>query len=165
MTMQEGPPCAAPYSVLVVDDYPDAAAACGELLALHGFDVSVAESSHAALARLDGWEPDVAVLDLRMPGLDGYELARWLRVRGDACPVLVAVTGLTSGACRERAMAVGFDHFLVKPVEPDVLVRLLGTYAAARSGSAWPRSALRVSPRDGLRHCPARQRSEPLSRS
>jgi CheY-like chemotaxis protein len=125
-----------PLSVLVVDDYPDAAAACGELLALHGFDVSIAQSAHEALARLDGWEPDVALLDLRMPGLDGYELARWLCVRGNACPILVAVTGLTARAHRERAMAVGFDHFLVKPVDPDVLVRLLDTCAATRCEAA-----------------------------
>jgi CheY-like chemotaxis protein len=82
---------------------------------------------------------------MRMPGLDGYEIARWLGVRGACCPLLVAVTGLVSPAHRARARAVGFDHFLVKPVDPEVLVRLLGTYAAALAEPAPDASRRRCS--------------------
>ncbi|QJW97224.1 response regulator [Frigoriglobus tundricola] len=131
-------------SVLVVDDYPDTAASCGELLASYGCDVQTAESSDGALALLDGWDPDVAVLDLRMPGRDGYDIARWLSTRGARCPLLVAVTGLSTKRHRERARAVGFAHFFLKPVSPDVLTQVLRAYAAARHGT--PPDAPRRSP-------------------
>ena len=75
----------------------------------------------------------MALVDLRMPGMDGFELARWLRVQGASCPLLVAVTGQSTKAFRERAAAVGFDHFLVKPVDPDVITDLLRDYARTLS--------------------------------
>lgn len=117
--------------VLVVDDCPDMVASCAELLGFYGHEVRTAESAREALALLDGWEPDVVLVDLRMPGMDGFELARWLRVRIAHGPLLVAVTGLDTKAYRERAAEVGFDHFLVKPVDPDVMTGLLRDYAAA----------------------------------
>ena len=82
-----------------------------------------------ALALLDEWQPDVVLVDIWMPGLDGFALARWVRVRGPR-PLLVAVTGLGMKADRERAAEVGFDHFLVKPVDPDVITDLLEQYSA-----------------------------------
>lgn len=123
-----------PLSVLVVDDCPDTVASCAELLGLYGHDARTAESTSEALALLDGWEPDVALVDLWMPGMSGYELARWLRVRGVRSPLLVAVTGLDTGPYRERAAEVGFDHFLVKPVDPDVIADLLRVYASRLVG-------------------------------
>lgn len=114
-----------PLSVLIADDCPDTVASFAELVRLYGHDPRTAESGPEALAVLDGWEPDVALVDLCMPGMSGYEVARWLRVRGAACPLLVAVTGMSAGGYRERAAAAGFDHYWLKPVEPAVLARLL----------------------------------------
>jgi CheY-like chemotaxis protein len=123
-----------PLCVLVVDDCADTAASCAELLHLYGHDARTAERAGEALARLDGWEPDVALVDLWMPGVSGFDLARWLRVRGARCPLLVAVTGLETKTYRERAAEVGFDHFLVKPVDPDAIAALLRVYAARLVG-------------------------------
>jgi CheY-like chemotaxis protein len=122
-----------PLCVLIVDDFPDTVASCAELLKLYGHDTRTAKSAGEALALLDGWEPDVALLDLRMPGTDGFELARWLRVRGASCPLLVAVTGQNTKVFRERATAAGFDHFWVKPVDPDVMTDLLREHARTLS--------------------------------
>jgi CheY-like chemotaxis protein len=120
-----------PLSVLIVDDCPDTVASCAELLGLYGHEVRTAESAREALARLDRWEPDVALVDLCMPRMDGFELARWLRVRGANSPLLVAVTGQSAKVYRDRAAAVGFDHFLVKPVDPDVIADLLRAHSDA----------------------------------
>ena len=117
--------------VLIVDDCPDTTASYAELLGLYGHDVRTAQSAREALALLDGWEPDVALVDLWMPRTDGFELARWLRVRGTGAPLLVAVTGMGALSYRERAAEVGFDYFLVKPVDPDVITDLLRRYSHA----------------------------------
>jgi CheY-like chemotaxis protein len=138
-SIEEGPtmiPTSRPLRVLVVDDSEDTVVSCAELLRLYGHETRVARSGDEALAVLDGWEPDVALVDLWMPGMDGFELARWLRVRGTGAPLLVAVTGLGTLSYRERAAEVGFDYFLVKPVDPDVMTDLLRVYSARRSLSA-----------------------------
>jgi CheY-like chemotaxis protein len=119
--------------VLIVDDYPDTATSCAELLEFYGYDTRTADGAGAALALLDEWQPDVALVDLRMPGMDGFELTRWLRVRCARCPLLVAVTGLSTKAYRERATEVGFDYFLVKPVDPNVMTDLLRRCSASLS--------------------------------
>jgi len=121
-----------PLCVLIVDDCADTVASCAELLNLYGHDARTAGSAGEALDLLDGWEPDVALVDLWMPGTSGFELARRLRARGAGCPLLVAVTGLGTETYRKWATADGFDHFLVKPVDPDVITALLRVYARAR---------------------------------
>jgi CheY-like chemotaxis protein len=98
-------------------------------VATHGYDVRTAVSAEGALALLDGWAPDVALLDLLMPRADGFELARRLRAPGASRPVLVAVTGMSSDEHLERALAAGFSYFLVKPADPRELMRLLQTCA------------------------------------
>jgi CheY-like chemotaxis protein len=110
--------------VLVVDDCPDTACSFTELLLLYGFDTRSTGCGCVALALCAAWRPDVVLLDLWMPGVSGFEVARHLRER-DGAVRLVAVTGLGTREYRERARAVGFHHFLVKPVEPAVLVDLL----------------------------------------
>jgi CheY-like chemotaxis protein len=119
-----------PLRILIVDDSEDTVASCGELLILQGHDARAVERASEALTLLDEWWPDVALVDLRMPGMDGFELARWLRVQGDRCPLLVAVTGLGTLACRKRAAEVGFDCFFVKPLRLDVITDLLRRYSA-----------------------------------
>jgi CheY-like chemotaxis protein len=115
-------------SVLVVDDYPDAAESLARVLRLEGHDARAALGGEAAAALLDGWAPDVAVLDLRMPGVDGFALADRLRALPRP-PLLVAVSGSVLKTDRDRA-AAAFDRHYIEPVDPDVLAELLRAYAA-----------------------------------
>ncbi|MCE9574125.1 MAG: PAS domain S-box protein [Deltaproteobacteria bacterium] len=102
--------------VLVVDDNPDAADMLAEVLRARGHAAAVAYDAPAALALVARFRPDVALLDLGLPVVDGYELAR--RLREVAGPVrLVAVTGYGQPADRERSEAAGFDAHMVKPVD------------------------------------------------
>ncbi|QJW95187.1 response regulator [Frigoriglobus tundricola] len=142
--MRAAPP---PLRILVVDDCPDTAYSFAELLRLHGFDTRSAGSGGVALALCAAWRPDVVLLDLWMPGVNGFEVARQLREREGAMR-LVAVTGLATHEYRERAAAAGFQHFLVKPVEPAVLVDLLREWAAtpARRLPRHTGAAVRISP-------------------
>jgi CheY-like chemotaxis protein len=115
-----------PLSVLVVDDSPDAAGSTAELLALAGHAVRFAVSGEDALRLAAADPPDVVLLDLWMPGMDGYAVARRLAAQTTGKPpLLVAVTGCGSAADRAEAGAAGFHLHLVKPVEPAVLLGLL----------------------------------------
>jgi PAS domain S-box-containing protein len=115
-----------PHRLLVVDDNVDAAQTLAAMLALHGQDVRTAFSGYEALQIAEAWRPDVAVLDIGMPGLNGYELCERLREQSHGRPpLLIACTGWGQEADRERAHAAGFDFHLVKPIEPAALLRLL----------------------------------------
>ena len=112
--------------VLIVDDNVDAADSLGELLAFAGHAVRTAYDGFAGLAAAAEFRPDVILLDLGMPKLNGYEAAR--RVREEvwgASIVLVALTGWGSADDRRKTRAVGFDHHFVKPVEPAAILKLL----------------------------------------
>jgi len=114
--------------VLVVDDNVDAAESLAVLLRLAGQDVRVRHDGAAALDAARADRPDVIFLDIGMPGMDGYEVAR--RLRGDPAlrgAVLVALTGWGQEEDRRRSREAGFDHHIVKPVEPDAVQSLLVT--------------------------------------
>ncbi|KQQ36237.1 hypothetical protein ASF61_08630 [Duganella sp. Leaf126] len=112
--------------VLVVDDNEDAASALGEVLELLGHQVQVVFGAPEALAQAPQFAPQVCLLDIGLPGMDGYELAGHLRQRsgGDQL-VLVAITGYGQDSDRRRAAEAGFDHHLTKPVDPRALDALL----------------------------------------
>ncbi len=111
--------------VLVVDDNADAAVLLAELLRTRGHDVRVAYDGAEALNVIVSFVPDTAVLDIGLPGMDGYELARHLRERlGKACS-LVALTGYGRAEDRHKSRAAGFDTHLVKPVDPTQIIRLV----------------------------------------
>jgi signal transduction histidine kinase/CheY-like chemotaxis protein len=110
--------------VLVVDDNSDAATVIARLMTALGFVTRVANDGHAALAATAEVEPDLALIDLGMPGMDGYELARRLRESYPALR-LVAVTGFGQASDHARSRAAGFDDHLVKPVTLEVLRRLV----------------------------------------
>lgn len=117
-----------PLAVLVVDDSPDAANSLADLLSLYGHAVSVALGGAAAMERLAERVPDVVLLDIRMPGMDGHTVAELIKARcagGGKRPLLVAVTGCDSEADRARSTRAGFDLHMVKPVEPGVLVGMM----------------------------------------
>jgi signal transduction histidine kinase/CheY-like chemotaxis protein len=109
--------------VLLVDDNQDAADTAAALLELAGYEVQVAYDPGVALTLLDRFLPDVAVLDIGLPGMSGYELAARVRVHpnGRNC-YLVALTGYGTAADITRARAAGFRQHLVKPAAPDALL-------------------------------------------
>jgi CheY-like chemotaxis protein len=122
-----------PLRVLVVDDNVDAAATLGMLLEACGYLVDVEHDSHRALEHVRQQRPDVALLDIGLPDMDGNELAR--RLRADAqtgAIVLVAITGYGQEQDRRAAFEAGFDHHLVKPVDMDELATLLAGIEAER---------------------------------
>ena len=112
--------------VMVVDDNKDAADGLAMLLELEGHRVHVAYDPHAALERAQIEKPPVMVLDIGLPGMDGYELARRLRKNPDTTSAtLIALSGYGQEEDRRRAREAGFDHHLVKPVDPERLSSLL----------------------------------------
>jgi CheY-like chemotaxis protein len=112
--------------LLVVDDNVDAADSLAALLSLQGHEVRVARSGPAALEMVSDYRPDLVFLDIGMPGMDGYEVARRMRqVPGLAKVRLVALTGWGQHEDRRRSAQAGFDEHLVKPVEAKVLEKLL----------------------------------------
>ena len=138
----QAPPAAGqtapPLRLLLVDDHPDAAESLGELLRLQGHEVDVAHDGPAALESARHRPPDVVLLDLGLPGMDGYEVAR--RLRGEAAAeraraLVVALTGYGSAEDRRRSRESGIDHHLVKPVDLAELGRLLAEREPAASSS------------------------------
>lgn len=120
-----GPPAAIPVAVrrvLIIDDNRDAAESLAMLMSLEGHQVATVFAAEDALARVTALRPEVVLLDIGLPGMDGYEVARRIRGMpgGDAIR-LVALTGYGQVEDRRRAMSAGFDDHLVKPVEPERL--------------------------------------------
>jgi CheY-like chemotaxis protein len=112
--------------ILVADDNRDAGETLAILLRLDGHEVYVATDGLEAVELFDRVKPDVAILDIGMPGLSGHEVARRIRKLDSESPVtLIALTGWGQRADKERAAESGFDHHFTKPVEPTVLSRLL----------------------------------------
>ena len=123
-------PAAATLSVLVVDDNRDVADSCAMLLELAGHSVHTAYDGAQALEMGENRRPNVVVLDVGLPDMNGYEVARRIRSSewGRKLP-LVALTGWGRGKDRELAAAAGFDHHLTKPVAPEALEALLRSLA------------------------------------
>lgn len=108
---------AAPTRVLVVDDNEDAAQSLGLLLRLLGHEVHVEIDARRALAMAPGLRPDVVILDLGMPDIDGYEAARQLRADPECRSAkIIAVTGYGRDEDRRKSAEAGFDAHLLKPV-------------------------------------------------
>ncbi|WP_149114727.1 response regulator [Limnoglobus roseus] len=112
-----------PARVLCVDDSRDAADSLAALLTAMGYDARACYDGPTALRVAAEFEPDVCLLDLNMPGMDGDELARRLRAdAGDAPMILVAITGRNDAEARLRIEAAGFHQHLVKPAAVEQIV-------------------------------------------
>ena len=120
----QGQKLALPRRVLVVDDNLDAASTLALLLQSLGHETLVVHDGATALAAAPQFRPDIMLLDIGMPGLDGYEVARRLRAAGHKFRI-IAVTGWGQEADRQKAREAGFDVHLVKPVELGVLANAL----------------------------------------
>ncbi len=121
-----------PRRVLIVDDNGDAADMLAEALSIAGHTTRTAGDGPSALAAAEVFRPDIALLDIGLPVMDGYELAKRLRtLPGLSALRVVAVSGYGQDADRRRSAAAGFDAHLVKPVELDELVPLIDKLAEA----------------------------------
>jgi signal transduction histidine kinase/ActR/RegA family two-component response regulator len=136
------PPTSAPaanpsrsYRILIVEDDVDALESLRLQMKLWGNEVTTAGSADEALAVAADARPDIVLCDIGLPGADGLTLVRALREKlGDASVLFAAVTGYAGVDDQERALAAGFDSFLVKPLEPDSLARLFRS-AATRAAA------------------------------
>ena len=121
-------PPTAKHRILVVEDSEDSAESLAMLVRLQGHDARTAHDGREALAVADAYRPDLALIDIGLPDMDGYEVARRMRGTPDlAGTVLVALTGYSGADDRLRSQAAGFDHHLIKPVDFGELERLLGS--------------------------------------
>jgi CheY-like chemotaxis protein len=112
-------PRAVPQRILIADDNADLAESMAMLLRLEGHEVRIAFDGSSALALAEEFEPNAALLDIGMPGLNGYELARELRSRRNGHGLLlIAATGYGQPEDRVRTEAAGFDFHMVKPLDP-----------------------------------------------
>jgi CheY-like chemotaxis protein len=113
--------------VLIVDDNADSAEMLSVLVQLHGHEARTVHDGLAAIRAYGEFKPHAALLDIGLPGLTGYDVAKRLRgTDGDAC-YLVAITGWGRDDDRRRARAAGFNCHVTKPIDPDAIVHLLGS--------------------------------------
>ncbi|MFL5240546.1 MAG: ATP-binding protein [Gemmataceae bacterium] len=129
---EQGKPNSAPaLRVLVVEDNRDAAESLGVLLKMWGHEVSMAYDGKSALETARGHKPEVVLLDIGLPDMDGYEVAQELRSHNGNCvALLIAMTGYGQDKDKELAKAAGFDMHLIKPVDLDSLQDLLVQFSA-----------------------------------
>ena len=116
--------------VLVVDDNVSSAQSLAMVIKLDGHEVQVTHDGGGALEAVRWFHPEVVLLDIGLPGMDGYEVARRLRQDAELAAgisLLVAVTGYAEDEARRRSREAGFDHHLVKPVDPDGVLALLAS--------------------------------------
>jgi CheY-like chemotaxis protein len=112
--------------VLIAEDDPDTAESIARLLGILGFVVEVARDGVEAIALATRRTPDFVLLDIGLPGMDGYQVARHLK-QMETCQqtLLIAVTGCGEAEDRERSRQAGIDHHVVKPIDAGVLLDLL----------------------------------------
>lgn len=141
------------YRMLVVDDNHDAADTAATLFDLAGFDVRTCYDGPSALAEVETFTPDACVLDISMPGMDGYELARRLRERFAARPpVFATLTAFSHDAHLEDAVSAGFDLHFTKPATPAEVIEQLRNALADIPPTPDPAAAGRESVLASLLH-------------
>ena len=118
--------------ILVIEDNADARETLRWLLEDDGHQVDDADDGPSGLARAEATAPDVVLMDIGLPGMDGYEVARRLRAGLGARPILVALSGYGQADDRRRSLAAGFDAHLTKPVPAEALAEVLAGLARAR---------------------------------
>jgi CheY-like chemotaxis protein len=112
--------------VLVVDDNEDAADSLATLLDVMGYSVRIAYDGPEAIEAADEFQPEVALLDIGLPRLSGYDIARHVRQKRGREVLLVAITGWGQEDDRRKAREAGFDHHFTKPADFDMLLELIG---------------------------------------
>ncbi|HVX13135.1 MAG TPA: response regulator [Pirellulales bacterium] len=126
LTLVEEPNAVAALRILLVEDHPEVAAAQSQLLRALGYQVQIAADGPTAVAMAKSLVPDVAVVDIGLPGIDGYQVAESLRRDpATSCIRLIALTAYGSAEDRQRSIRSGFEAHLVKPASIDQLRRVL----------------------------------------
>jgi CheY-like chemotaxis protein len=142
-----------PRRMLVVDDNRDAADTLATLLRALGVTVAIAYSGRAALDAVATFAPDIVLLDIGMPDMDGYETSRRIRAQHANDVTLVALTGWGQDEDLRQSRAAGFDHHLVKPPDIERLRKILTDPAVEPIGGAIsPRTGERAAPRSSPSH-------------
>ena len=124
--------------VLIVDDYPDSAEVSAMLLELFGHQCRIATTGQDALTEAAAFDPDIVILDIGLPDISGYDVARTLRAQPRARPLyLAAVTGWGQPEDRVRALAAGFDLHVLKPTDGEKIQNIvsLAVQAGVRASS------------------------------
>ena len=115
-----------PARVLVVDDNRDLADGLARLLEIHGHHVRIAYDGPAGVKIAKEWRPEFVLLDIGLPGMDGYQVVALLRHdQNTKDAVIVAISGYGQEEDRNRSKQAGFDHHLVKPISSDDLIKVL----------------------------------------
>jgi DNA-binding response OmpR family regulator len=122
--------------VLVVDDNADAADSLATLLGVMGYEVRTAYDGPEAIEAADEFKPAVALLDIGLPKLSGYDIARHVRAQRGDDVLLVAITGWGQEDDRRRSREAGFDHHFTKPADFEVLLALIGQELGKRHPQA-----------------------------
>src|SRR5262249_33091436 len=119
-------PTSGSRKILVVDDNPDALRSLEILLRVTGNEIRTARDGVEAIGVAGEFRPDIVLLDIGMPRMNGYEAARHLRQQPWATQTtLIAITGWGQDGDKQRAFDAGFDHHLVKPVDPAMLMQMM----------------------------------------
>jgi CheY-like chemotaxis protein len=116
--------------VLIVEDYPEAAAILEIMLRNVGHEVGIARDGPAALTKAQADQPDVVLLDIGLPVMDGFEVAKHLKRAGGRPPFIIALTGYGQEEDYRRSSQSGIDLHLLKPVEPAALLHVLKRFQA-----------------------------------
>jgi signal transduction histidine kinase/ActR/RegA family two-component response regulator len=123
--------------ILIVDDNHDVADSTAMLLRAVGWKVHLAYDGEEAIRSARTLHPDAILLDIGLPGVDGYQVAERIRAEpGNRAPLIVAVSGYGQEEHRRRSQQAGFDHHVVKPIDPTVLTQLLASALHSRRGAA-----------------------------
>ncbi len=123
----------APARILVVDDLAASAETLMTLLQMEGFDVKIASEGMAALKIAEDFRPDVVLLDIGLPGMNGFEVAHRLRIQPESREaLLIALTGYGEAESRSRSAEAGFDFHMVKPADVNLLLSMLANPQQAR---------------------------------
>jgi len=136
--------------VLVVDDNVSSAQSLAMILKLEGHDVQVAHDGAVALDAVRRFNPEVVLMDIGLPGMDGYEVAMRLKQQPDlreSIILLAAITGYAEDEAKRRSREVGFDHHLVKPVDPEVVLSLLASLEWTEESQSDPEKPTPAAPR------------------
>ena len=111
--------------ILIADDHDDGRQALAALLEFAGYHVEEAATGEEAIRIASWFRPDVALIDLYLPEMNGFAVAKVLNIGGPDRPYLVAVTGYTAADTQQRARDAGFDYFALKPWDTDAMLELL----------------------------------------
>lgn len=125
-----------PWHILVVEDNRDTANSMAQLLRLSGYSVDLAYDGLAGLAAGEAHWPDVVLLDIGLPGMNGYDVALALRAQNHIPrPTIIAITGYGTEESRKRSYESGIDYHMVKPVDPTELYETLDRVHCMRLGT------------------------------